>query len=60
MFSCCSFCIGWGYGYNPITKYCVPIQDVAVKILKVQGFDSERFEEFLNEVFIFVFIDVHF
>ncbi|XP_027189454.1 serine/threonine-protein kinase CTR1-like [Cicer arietinum] len=24
--------------------------DVAVKILKVQGFDSERFEEFLNEV----------
>jgi serine/threonine-protein kinase CTR1 len=23
--------------------------DVAVKILKVQGFDSERFEEFLKE-----------
>lgn len=35
-----------------------PIQDVAVKILKVQGFDSERFEEFLKEVFIMIFIRI--
>jgi hypothetical protein len=31
-----------------------------VKILKVQGFDSERFEEFLKEVFVIIFIHVLF
>ncbi|KAI5396937.1 copper transport protein ctr1, variant 6 [Lathyrus oleraceus] len=36
--------------YNNQILTVFPIQDVAVKILKVQGFDSERFEEFLKEV----------